>query len=146
MGRVIPHLLAVIPLCLLALPAGALNRDDLDRQGYRTLSCTFKERCVIGQPCEVAWSDAEWMFDDASASAYRVERDGGIGHKLLLMLDARWKDRSQARAILSPMREAVASHLTVFDGGTAVFALQYAGAAGSGQMLRGRCDFGEAPE
>ncbi|MEL6449826.1 MAG: hypothetical protein AAFQ19_01095 [Pseudomonadota bacterium] len=142
----VTRLTLLIVWAITAGPAAALTEADLRAKGYGALECLFQERCVIGQPCTRTWRDMRWMINDATASAYQVRRAGAVGRKLMLMQDARWKGRSEARAILSPMREAVASHLTVFDGGQAIYALQYAGTPGSGQMLRGQCEFKEATE
>ena len=120
-------------------PAFALSLPDLEARGFEALDCRFDQRCVIGQPCERAWRDMRWMVHVADGAAYRVRREGRIGRKLPLMQDARWKGRSEALAILSPMREAVAGHLTVFDGGGAIYTLQYAGAPGAGQVFLGTC-------
>lgn len=127
-----------------ALPAMALTEADLRAEGYQPLTCLFDERCVIGQPCEPAYREFRWLINDDTGSAYPVRDRGTIGRKLPLMKDARWKDRSEARAILSPMREAVAGHLTVFDGGGSVYSLQYAGNPGAGQTFLGQCEIGDA--
>ena len=131
-------LLAAV-LSLVAGAAQALTAEDLAAQGYRQMDCTFKERCLIGQPCERAWRSMQLYLNDDAGIAYR-QYDNGRLRKGLLMLDARWKTYSEARAIVMPMREAVASHLTIFDGGSAVYSLQYAGGPGSGQFLRGSCE------
>jgi len=132
--------------CLASHGALALTEEDLRSQGFREVTCLFDQRCVIGLPCETAWRDQRWYLSDREQAAYRVFRGGRISRKLPLMLDARWKDRSEARAILNPMREAVASHLTIFDGGGAIYSLQYAANPGSGQFFLGQCDFLEARE
>jgi hypothetical protein len=129
-----------------AVAAAALTADNLRAQGYREMDCLFDQRCVIGQACEEAWRDHRWYLNDAEAAAYRVQRGGTLSRRAQLMLDSRWKERSRARAILMPLREAVAAHLTVFHDGGAIYALQYAGNPGSGQFLLGQCDLEEAPE
>ena len=121
--------------------AQALSGDTLEADGYRVMDCRFTERCLIGVPCERAWRDMRWYLNDEIGLAYREQLDGSY-RKGLLMKDARWKDTSQARAIVMPMREAVASHMTVFDGGGAIYSLQYAANPGSGQFLRGTCKMG----
>lgn len=121
-------------------PAQALTVEGLKSGGYHEMLCTFKQRCVINLPCEMAWRDHRWFLNEAEGHAYRVYRGGRISRKGQLMLDQRWKQTSQARAILMPMREAVASHLTVFDGGGAIYTLQYAANPGSGQFFLGQCE------
>jgi hypothetical protein len=132
-----------IAVCLLLLlwtgAAQALTAADLRAQGFRVMDCTFTERCLIVAPCERAWRDMRWYLNDAQGIAYREQAEGRFG-KGVLMKDARWKDQSRSRAIIMPMREAVASHITVFDGGGAIYSLQYAANPGSGQFLRGTCD------
>ena len=86
-----------------------------------------------------------WYLNDEERIAYREFEDGRL-RKGLLMLDARWLDRSDARAIVMPLREAVASHMTVFDGGGAIYSLQYAGNPGSGQFFLGQCDMSSGTE
>ena len=124
---------------LAAGPSAALTAADLIERGYNELACRFDQRCVIGLPCERAWRDFRWLVSDAEGAAYRLRPDGRIGRKQPMMRDARWRKRSQALAILGPMREAVASHLTVFDGGGAIFSIQYAADPGSGQFFLGTC-------
>lgn len=119
--------------------ATALTIDDLRSDGYRALECRFDQRCVLGSPCERAWRNMRWYLNDDDKIAYREFEDGQL-RKGLLMLDARWLERSDARAIVMPLREAVASHMTVFDGGGAIYSLQYAGNPGSGQFFLGQCD------
>lgn len=119
--------------------ATALTIDDLRSDGYRALECRFDQRCVLGSPCERAWRNMRWYLNDDDKIAYREFEDGRL-RKGLLMLDARWLERSDARAIVMPLREAVASHMTVFDGGGAIYSLQYAGNPGSGQFFLGQCD------
>ena len=128
-----------LALAVWAGPLSALTQDDLARQGYRVMECVFDQRCVLGQACERAWRDQRWMLSDGEGIAYRVERGGKISRKAILMLDARWKEFSRARAIVTPMREAVASQLTVFDDGGAIQSFQYAASPGAGQFYLGRC-------
>ena len=128
-------------LVLWILSAGAvaaLDRSDLEQQGYRAVECLFTERGVIDTPCERAWRESRWFLNDATGIAYREFEDGRLrrGH---LFLDRRWEKRSEARQIVMPMEEAVASHLTIFDGGGAIYALQYWANPGSGQFFRGQC-------
>ncbi|WP_157598674.1 hypothetical protein [Tateyamaria omphalii] len=137
--------MVAVLLCLSG-PAAALTEGDLRDQGYQPLTCLFDQRCVIGQPCERAWREFRWLINDDTGSAYAVRDQGKIGRKLPLMQDARWKARSDARAILMPMREAVAGHLTVFDGGGAVYSVQYAGNPGDGQTFLGQCEVGMAAD
>ncbi|MEL6242578.1 MAG: hypothetical protein AAFV87_02790 [Pseudomonadota bacterium] len=122
-----------------ASSAAALSEADLTARGYIAMDCLFDQRCVIGQPCMRAWREVRWMLSDGDGAAYQVRRGGKVSRKALMMKDARWKDRSQGRAIVMPMREAVASHLTVFDGGGAIQSFQYAGAPGAGQFYLGTC-------
>ena len=122
----------------------ALSLPDLEERGYAMLECDFNQRCVIGQACEPAWRYIRWMINQTEGAAYRVRSRGRIGRKLQLMQDARWKERSDALAILNPMREAVASHLTVFDEGGAIYSIQYAASPGSGQFFLGHCRIGGA--
>ncbi|MEM6889166.1 MAG: hypothetical protein AAF636_13610 [Pseudomonadota bacterium] len=128
------------------MPGHALSEADLEARGYREMSCLFDQRCVIGQPCERAWRDQRWYLNDAEAAAYRVYRGGQVSRRAQLMQDQRWKNYSEARAILMPMREAVASHLTAFDGGGAIYSLQYAGNPGAGQFFLRQCDLPEEAE
>ena len=121
-----------------ASAASALTADDLRSDGYTTLECRFDQRCVLGSPCERAWRDMRWYLKDEDQIAYREYDDGRL-RKGMLMLDARWLERSEARAIVMPLREAVASHMTVFDGGGAIYSMQYAGNPGSGQFFLGQC-------
>jgi len=127
------------------VPAQALTEDALKDRGFRQMTCTFDQRCVIGQPCEKAWRDHRWYLNEDEAAAYRVFRNGEISRKAQLMLDARWKQRSNARAIVMPMREAVAGHLTMFHEGGAIYSIQYAASPGSGQFFLGQCDMEAAP-
>lgn len=126
-------------LVLLPGAGGAVSVNDLEAQGYRALSCTFTERCLIGAPCERAWRDWRWMLSDDDGVAYRVSRDGDL-EKGLLLKDARWKDYSNARAIIMPLREGIAGQMTMFHDGAAVYSMQYAGGPGSGQFFRGTCE------
>jgi len=119
----------------------ALTADSLQADGYRVMECRFTERCLIGAPCDRAWRDMRWYLNDEAGIAYREQGEGQF-RKGILMQDARWKGYSQARAIVMPMREAMASHMTVFDGGGAIYSLQYAANPGSGQFLRGTCELG----
>ena len=128
-----------ILLCAWAGTATALTGADLQERGYRLMECRFTERCLIGAACERAWRENQWYLNDEEGAVYRAYRNGRMRRGLLL-LDARWKELSEARQILMPMREAVASHLTVFDGGGAIYSLQYAASPGSGQFLRGTCE------
>ena len=123
----------------LAGSAQALSPEDLRGDGFREMRCHFSERCLIGEPCETAWRDMRWFLKDADGIAYRAHRSGRL-QRGELRLDRRWEERSEARSILMPMREAVASHLTVFDGGGAIYSLQYAADPGSGQFLLGTCE------
>ncbi|MEL7098401.1 MAG: hypothetical protein AAGM84_06180, partial [Pseudomonadota bacterium] len=123
--------LAAISLALLAGPALAITEAELASDGYVVMDCVFDQRCLIGKPCERTWRDARWMMSDAKGKAYQVHRGGKIYGASMLMKDDRWKDLSEARAIVSPMRRAVASHLTVFDGGGAIWSHQYAANPGS---------------
>ncbi|MEO0390900.1 MAG: hypothetical protein AAF218_08155 [Pseudomonadota bacterium] len=133
-------------LAILAAPAAALTEAELAADGYAVMDCLFKQRCVIGKPCEPAWRDVRWMLSDAAGKAYQVHRGGKIWGPSVLMKDDRWADTSEARAILSPMRRAVAAHLTVFDGGGAIWSHQYAANPGSGQFYTGTCALPEAGE
>ena len=126
-------------LCLMPVSGFALTSDDLADQGYRTVECLFTERCLIGAPCERAWRDQRWYLNDETGTVYREWRDGRL-RRGLLFLDRRWEERSEARQIVMPMEEAVASHLTIFDGGGAIYSLQYWANPGSGQFLRGTCE------
>ena len=123
----------------LATPVWALSEGDLNAQGFGRFDCFFDQRCVINLPCERAWRNMRWYFSDEAGLAYRAFPTGRLrrGH---LMQDARWKARSEARAIVMQMREAVASHLTVFDGGGAIYSIQYAANPGSGQFFTGTCE------
>ena len=133
------RLLVLAALMMWGSAALALSTDDLRADGYQVMECRFDQRCVLGNPCERAWRDMRWYLNDTEQTAYR-EYDNGRLQKGLLMKDARWKDTSDARAIVMQMREAVASHMTVFDGGGAIYSLQYAGNPGSGQFFLGQCD------
>lgn len=124
----------------LASPAAAVTEAQLAADGYVPMNCVFNQRCVIGKPCERTWRDARWMMSDAAGKAYQVHRGGTIYGASMLMKDDRWKDLSEARAIVAPMRRAVASHLTVFDGGGAIWSHQYAANPGSGQFFTGTCE------
>ena len=130
-----------LALVLLIWPGAGLtfSVSDLEARGFTPLTCTFTERCLIGAPCERAWRDWTWMVSDEEGTAYRVGSDGDT-RKALLLKDTRWKDYSNARAIVMPLREGIASQMTMFHDGTAVYSLQYAGGAGSGQFFRGRCE------
>ncbi len=77
---------------------------------------------------------------DEDGAAYQVRRGGDLSRRAHLMMDARWKGTSEARAIVMQMREAVASHLTVFDGGGAIQSFQYAANPGAGQFYLGTCE------
>jgi hypothetical protein len=132
-------IVAVLISVAVAGPASAQSEADLTAKGYRPMACLFDQRCVIGQPCERAWRDMRWLLNDDKGTAFRVHSGGKIYGEALLMKDRRWGDQSEARAILHPMREAVASHLTVFDGGGAIFSTQYAANPGSGQFFLGTC-------
>ncbi|MEM8730184.1 MAG: hypothetical protein AAGF79_09715 [Pseudomonadota bacterium] len=128
---------------LLASPAAALDVPDLEARGYQRLTCEFHERCLIGQPCERAWRYLTWHVLVAEESGFR-EMDNGRLRRVEVRQDARWGDLSDGLSILSPMREAVASHLTMFDGGGAIYAIQYAANPGSGQFLLGHCNLAPA--
>ncbi|MEO0766721.1 MAG: hypothetical protein AAFS01_08355 [Pseudomonadota bacterium] len=117
-----------------------MTEADLADRGYVAMDCLFDQRCVLGQPCIAAWRDVRWRMNDAEQAAYQVRRDGEVSRRALMMMDARWKDTSEARAIVMQMREAVASHLTVFDGGGAIQSFQYAGDPGAGQFFLGTCE------
>lgn len=121
--------------------------EGLRDAGYAPLSCVFTERCVIGQPCERTWRESRWMVNPNLGQAYRARQEGGF-RSAVLRRDKRWKERSRALSILTPMREGVTSHLTVFDNGAAVLSIQYASGSGSGQFQRGTCDLpaGEAAQ
>ena len=136
------HLLTLCLLLLAAGPATAMSGDTLKARGFSPLSCLFTERCLIGMPCERAWREMRWYLSDAEGIAYRAHDDGKF-QKGQLLSDARWGNLSEARQIVMPMREAVASNLTVFDGGGAVYSLQYAANPGSGQFYLGACNRGE---
>lgn len=123
-------------------PATALTPEALTDKGYGTIACLFREHCVIGVPCKRAWRELTWYHNDAEGQAYQDYGDGRL-RRGMLMPDQRWKSTSQARAIVMPMREAVAGHLTVFDDGGAVYSMQYAGNPGSGHFLLGRCEISE---
>jgi len=123
-------------------PAAALSVDDLPRHRYRLVECRFTERCLIGKPCEWAWRQSRWHVNDKNGTAYREYQDGRL-RKGVVFMDTRWEERSGARSIFLPMREAVASHLTIFDGGGAIYSLQYAPNPGSGQFRRGTCEMAE---
>lgn len=124
----------------LATPAAAVTEAELEADGYVPMTCVFDQRCLIGKPCERTWRDVRWMMNDAARKAYQVHRGGKIYGASILMKDDRWGDLSEARAIVSPMRRAVASHLTVFDGGGAIWSHQYAANPGSGQFFTGTCE------
>ena len=149
MRTIFANILGAICKLMVALPvsvlltsthASALTEDALAAQGYTPLSCLFRERCVIGQACEASWRDMRWMMNDEDGSAYRIREDGDAARRSMLMMDTRWKTTSKARAIVSPMREAVASQLTVFDGGGAILSIQYAANPGAGQFFLGTCE------
>jgi hypothetical protein len=127
-------------LLLSATPALATTGDDLRAEGYRDLTCSFDQRCVMGQPCGRAWREVLWLINPDKGRAFRIRADGQVRRAAELRLDARWGKTSKALSILSPMREAVTSHLTVFDGGGAILSMQYAGAPGSGQFFTGTCE------
>ena len=124
-------------------PVIALTEADLAARDYVSMACLFDQRCVIGLPCERAWREVRWMLSDDEGAAYQVRRNGDLSRKALMMKDARWKDTSEARAIVMQMREAVASHLTVFDGGGAIQSFQYAANPGAGQFFLGTCEMGD---
>ncbi|MEL6565678.1 MAG: hypothetical protein AAFQ59_14655 [Pseudomonadota bacterium] len=130
---------AAVLLCV-AGPAVALTETELASRGYVAMDCLFDQRCVIGQPCMTAWRDVRWMMSDDEGTAYEVRRNGEVSRRAMMMKDARWKDTSEARAIVMQMREAVASHLTVFDGGGAIQSFQYAANPGAGQFYLGKCE------
>ena len=144
--RIASALAVLLGLGLPASAALALTEADLRERGYREMSCLFDQRCLLGQPCERAWRDQLWLLNDAEAAAYRVYRGGDVSRRAQLMQDSRWKTLSKARAILMPLREAVASHLTVFDDGGAIYSMQYDATPGEGQFLLGRCEMGDAGE
>ena len=133
--------------CLLtssASGATALTEENLRQQGFREMACHFAQRCVINLPCEKAWRDVRWFLNNAEVVAYRVNSNDGLSGKARLSLDTRWKERSDARSIVIPMREAVAGHMTVFYGGGAIYTVQYAANPGSGQIFLGHSSYPEA--
>lgn len=132
-------------MLLSAGAAASQTAETLLADGYARMECTFTERCVIGQACERAWRQQVWYLNDATGLAYR-QRSSGRMRQAELRLDARWKARSDGRSILSPMREGISSHLTVFHDGTALQSIQYTGGGGSGQFLRGTCAMEQDPE
>lgn len=142
MGGVMRIWTLVAVLTALAAPALALSERALRDDGYRALDCVFTERCLIGQPCTRSFRQIRWWLSDADARAYQVGRGGDLTRGIL-SLDTRWKDLSKARSILMPMREQVASHLTVFHSGGAIYSVQYAADPGSGAFLRGTCERGD---
>jgi hypothetical protein len=130
--------LGLIAAILLALPAMGQSAEDLRARGFEGLDCTFRERCVMGAPCVAHWQRSLWFFEDGSGLAYRQETDGRM-RRGMVMQDSRWKELSRARAIVMPLREQVASQLTVFHDGGAILSVQYAADPGSGQFLTGAC-------
>ncbi|NRB36606.1 MAG: hypothetical protein HRU31_18130 [Rhodobacteraceae bacterium] len=132
----------MLALIWMAAPLAALSPNDVSARGFGTMTCLFHERCVIGQPFERAWHQRIWYTHDAEQLAYGHFDDGRL-RKAQVMLDARWGEVSGARAIPAPLREAVASHPTVFDGDDAIYSIQYAGSPGLGQFLRGSCDISQ---
>ncbi|WP_124112783.1 hypothetical protein [Palleronia sp. THAF1] len=121
-----------------AAPALAQDAADLKARGYSVLDCVFRERCVIGQPCQPSYRATRYWLNDAEGRAYAERRDGSF-RRGILSLDARWKDLSRARSIVFALREAVASQMTMFHDGGAILSVQYAANPGSGQFLLGRC-------
>ncbi len=130
----------IFALIILATPVSVLTEAELAGRGYVAMNCLFDQRCVLGEPCVAAWRDVRWRLNDAEEAAYQVRRNGEVSRRALVMKDARWKDTSEARAIVMQMREAVASQLTVFDGGGAIQSFQYAGNPGAGQFYLGTCE------
>ncbi len=117
---------------------GAQSVEEFEAKGFDKLQCHFDQRCLIGQPCEFTYQDHLWYLDEAEMAAWHVN-DQWI-RRGTLMKDDRWKDTSEARAILMPLRRAVASHLTVFDDGGAIYSIQYDASPGSGQFYLGACE------
>ena len=139
-----PGAMALASVIGLSTPVVAQDVATLESNGYELLTCTFRDRCVIGQPCAEYYRQHRYYVNDAKGRAYREGTDGRM-RQGTLMQDARWGDLSRARAIIMPLREAVASQMTMFHDGGAILSVQYSADPGSGQFLRGRCVYG-APE
>ena len=116
--------------------AHAQSPESLSAEGYTRLACVFTERCRLGLPCEAALLEITWYYRDERGTAYRDL--GGRLEPGILMRD---QDRlgSVARAIVMPMRQGSAGHLTNFFTGGAIYSMQYEGGPASGQFLRGDC-------
>ena len=129
--------------CAASAATAGPTREDLAARGFKTLVCTFTERCRLGMRCEPDNAIIAWHYNDDTGEAYR---DLGPDHLTPgILLKDQDRTSSMARAIVMPMRQGAAGHFTNFYSGGAIYSMQYEGNTASGDFLRGTCDENTLP-